>query len=151
MIEVRLGGKRGGIAIVDDADDWVMAFSWHPHTRGYAQRAGPRRADGRKTIITLHRELMGFPDGLVDHINRDRMDNRRVNLRVVTAAENAQNRSSHPGTSSNYRNVHRVGQRWIAAVEMNNKQIYLGRFDHEIDAARVAQEYRLAHMPGATD
>ena len=61
---------------------------------------------GGKRPVFLHRELLGLPaqrergGGEGDHINRNTLDNRRANLRVVTHAQNMQNRPSHKGSTS---------------------------------------------------
>src|SRR5690348_9287785 len=71
--------------------------------------------------IGLHRWIMNDPEGLVvDHINNDTLDNRKMNLRVVTIQQNSQNRA---GVSSNntsgYRGVRydKRSKKWISAVK----------------------------------
>lgn len=145
MIEIILGGKIGGSAWVSDEDDWVLPFNWSIDGSGYVQRGNP---GGRP--IRLHRELMGFPAGLVDHIDRNRMNNQRTNLRVVTAAENAQNKGALKGK---YRGVYKHPQRerWIATASLHGKSIQIGVFDTEENAAEASRAWRQIHMPGAVD
>jgi hypothetical protein len=101
--------------------------------------------------LRMHRVIMGlaFGDGLeVDHMNHDRLDNRRVNLRVVTHAQNDQNRPSLQRTSM-YRGVSwdKLNHSWRATVRPEGRQITLGHYVAELDAARAAEAARRAHMP----
>lgn len=103
----------------------------------------------------LHRELLGLSESdtrEVDHINRDRLDNRRCNLRVVTHAQNGQNVPAQGGTSP-HRGVSFCRQtgRWRAHVMIDGKQNQLGRFDTEQEAAIAAAAFRRKHMPFAED
>lgn len=92
--------------------DLLEAHQWSVGTAGYAQRSmtiGSRTDGSRRTkVVLLHRliaERMGAlsPDApLVDHINRDKLDNRRENLRGVDAKGNAANRPAHPGPTPIY-------------------------------------------------
>lgn len=50
--------------------------------------------NGKRTYLSLHRFVLGEPDGYVDHIDHDRLNNRRANLRVVTQSINGLNRKS---------------------------------------------------------
>lgn len=102
----------------------------------------------------MHRLLMGLAKGdprTVDHINRDRLDNRRSNLRVVLSHENYQNVASRPGSTSAFRGVSwdKAKGKWRADVTLNGKNHYLGAFAVEELAAEVAASFRLAHMPFA--
>jgi hypothetical protein len=133
-----------------DADrfDLLNACRWHLSS-GYVVH-GQREAAGKK-VFQMHRLVLGLrPDDprQGDHINRDRRDNRRANLRVATAAENAQNVPARPNTSP-YRGVHWDSTRgkWMARVKIDRKHVCLGRYDDELEAARVAAEYRAEHMP----
>lgn len=83
-------------ALVDDEDfDWLNQSRWCLSSHGYAIRNVPtpeRGIIGRH--IAMHRELLDLKFGdprQGDHVNRDRLDNRRCNLRVATHAENMQN------------------------------------------------------------
>lgn len=134
-----------GVALVD-ACDWgrLAARRWHLSRSGYAM-------SGRSPL--MHREVLGLQPGdgkYVDHINGDRLDNRRANLRVVTNAENMQNRpGANRGATSNHRGVcwDRRTKQWRAQVTLNGRNHFLGRFDTEDAASRAAAEFRREHMP----
>lgn len=146
----RRGGQQiDGFALVDHADRHLAAHRWSRTAAGYARR----RVDGR--TVLMHREVMGMTRGdelTVDHINRDRLDNRRANLRLATQAENAQNQGSRGG-SSQHRGVSlcRRSGRWVAHTSLGGTYRFLGRFDTEQEAADVAAAFRAEHMPFAID
>jgi hypothetical protein len=105
--------------------------------------------------IYLHREIMGLTYGdplVVDHKNRQRLDNRRSNLRVVTKAVNAKNRSKRVG-SSLHKGVywkkpdplHRTRGKWYARIIIDRKMIHLGGFETEDEAAAAVEAGRRQH------
>ena len=86
-----------------------------------------------------------WPNGQVDHINGNRSDNRICNLRVVTCLENHRNM----GLPKNHRTgVFGVGwdnarKKWRAHIHVENKQVFLGRFDvldQAISARKAAEK-----------
>lgn len=86
----------------------------------------------------LARFMCDVPKGMVvDHINGDGLDNRRANLRIVSSQQNNQNRAKMRGTSSQYKGVSRTRERWLAYLYVNYKQVRLGTFEDEADAARA--------------
>lgn len=124
-----------GEAIIDVADaDLVTQYKWHA-AKGYAIAAG--RVDGRRKTISMHRIILAAPDGQeVDHINGDRLDNRRANLRLVSRADNMKNKRAYGG-SSVFKGVNwreRAGK-WIAQIQVDGKCSHIGQFDSELDAA----------------
>jgi hypothetical protein len=145
-------GRVRAYAIVDAADyDWLVQWKWHLASAGYAVRQSSRTA-GRQHPIPMHRVLLSLPredKRQGDHVNGNRLDNRRENLRVVERAENAQNRRSQRGSSSGHRgvawNVRR--QKWYAYARLNGVLHHLGVFDDEDEAARVVEAFRSNHMP----
>lgn len=146
MARIPLRNQHGELvaeALVDDADvEAVSAWTWSLHPGGYATHAGR---------LLMHRVILGLEPGdptQGDHINRDRLDNRRANLRRCTRAEQPQNMRAKGG-SSQYRGVSFCKQtgRWCAQVSMNHRHVNLGRYDDEVEAARVAEAYRREHMP----
>lgn len=89
-----MGKVRVAFALVDDKDfELLNRHRWGFSTKRYAKR-GERR-NGVYRNIYLHHEIIRPPTGLqVDHINQDKLDNQRKNLRICTNAENCRNRRS---------------------------------------------------------
>lgn len=167
--KIPLRGKNGEgkFALVDDEDyDVLIKYKWYYHN-GYAvttfhNKGKSRICLDRNVNISMHRLLMGTPPGKklsVDHINRDRLDNRkRANLRWVTYAQNAHNaRGRHK--NGKYKGVRLAGSRWSATIGVNYKAVYLGVFRTEEEAAlaydRAARvlhgEYALLNFPDQKD
>ena len=119
--------------------------------------AGSMRSDGYKQIMVnkkmylAHRLVFLYIDGefptFADHINRVRHDNRRVNLRSVTRAENQQNIKIRSDNRSGILGVAwcRISERWTARIKVNSKTSNLGHFVKFEDAvmARYKAEREL--------
>jgi len=77
------------------------------------------------------------PGMIVDHINRNGLDNRRCNLRIGTIAQNAMNKRGQRNASSRFKGVtwsHHVSK-WVASINEGGKRRHLGCFVSEIEAA----------------
>jgi hypothetical protein len=124
----------GQYALVDAEDyEWLSQWRWHL-SNGYATRM-----ENRKNIL-MHREIMKPPKGKsVDHINHQKQDNRRINLRNCTWEENVHNRSKRRGSLSRFNGVtyKKRSRKWVATVWFNRKQTRCQQFDTEIEAARA--------------
>lgn len=81
----------------------------------------------------MHRRIMGDPDGIVDHANRDPLDNRKANLRVTNRQGNAANMRTKGRVGLKGVTAHPRG-RWRARIMVNGKQICLGLHDTPEDA-----------------
>jgi hypothetical protein len=82
--------------------------------------------------IKLHRFIMNPPSNMqVDHASGDTLDNRKVNLRICTHAENQWNRKKSINNTSGYKGVyfHRGNGKWRAKIKLNNKCLHIGYFD----------------------
>lgn len=131
---------KGRVAFVDDDDfDYLCKESWH--CTGLPNRqyvSCSRRDDDAKKTIYMHRLIMNAPVGMdVDHINGNRFDNRKANLRVCTRSNNLMNRGKGEGLSSIYKGVCfciNTG-RWRAIIRVNGKSKCLGRYDTEEQVA----------------
>lgn len=143
-------GTIQAYALIDAADaDWVNQWPWHRHDRGWAVRNEGARPHRKK--LMLHRELLGLMhgDGIEgDHIDRDRLNCRRVNLRPLPAGKNQQNTDRRGGTSV-YRGVswNRRKRRWHAQVTADGRKHHLGWFIDEAEAAAAAKAGRLRLLP----
>ena len=126
------------MAKVDEKDFNVLSeFKWYFRS-GYAVRT--KIFDGVKKTIWMHRLIMGNPRGKeIDHINRDRLDNRRVNLRICSRTENSRN-SAFNNTISGFKGVHKSKKRWQAHIRIGGKLIHLGLFLKIEDAAKKYDE-----------
>jgi hypothetical protein len=82
-----------------------------------------------------------WPKFQIDHINGDRNDNRIVNLRDVTPAENTQNqKKSQRGSKSGTLGVFKVWNKYRADISFNGQHKYLGMFSSPTDAHRAYLE-----------
>lgn len=156
-------GEVVAVALVDaDVYEQLAPFPWHLSRYGYATgrlvtgkfkrqgRRGPK-VGGPAPMIYMHRWILGLPPGdkrRGDHISRDRLDNRRENLRIVDMKANAQNKSSY-GRGSKYRGVApTTSGKWKAYGSVNGKRTYIGcTFLTEEEAAAAAAEWRAQNMP----
>lgn len=144
-------GRVVAIAFVDDyAYEDVVRFSWHLDSNGYVIRY-----TGSCGTELLHRRVMHVTDSNIeiDHKNRNKLDNRRSNLREATRAQNAQNVGGWKNSSSKFRGVSFVKTtgRWRAYCRVNYKNFHIGTFNTEIKAAQAAAKFRQEHMPYATN
>jgi hypothetical protein len=84
----------------------------------------------------MHREVLGDPQGVVDHINGDTLDNRRANLRVASYSGNNRNTRKRQGCSSRFKGVDRHRGAWRARITPpGGRQVTLGHFASELEAA----------------
>lgn len=134
--------------LIDDIDaDLLDQSKWHVSTNNthtYAQR---RVGDKNEYLHRAIAHRMGdVAEGLkVDHINGDTLDNRRSNLRVVSHRDNIRNRKGpNKGSASGHLGVSPDKARggWRAYIKLDNKMLWLGRFDNIDDAvsARINAE-----------
>ena len=120
-----------------DADDYpaVSAYAWSITNKGYWRN--------RKMNISVHRFLIGsVPDGMVvDHINGNKSDNRRSNLRVVSAHQNSMNNGISRANSSGVTGVYYRKDRgkWKAGICFNRKQVWWPKLFDTFDEAVAAR------------
>lgn len=131
--------STGEIAVCSGCDYEKLSIQekWSQDTHGYPYFTD--YSQGKKTI-KLHNYLIGeIPEGyVVDHINGNKLDNRRENLRIITTHMNNINRKGRNG-SSVYKGVSYDSSRdkWISSIQINGKTKHIGRFDSEEEAARA--------------
>jgi len=122
---MKLQLSNGGYALIDKEDsELVVGYTWSKQTLGYIQAyvIGSASGGGKAKMIYLHRLLTDFPkEMVVDHINHDRSDNRRKNLRIVTHQQNLWNRKSSNGVYWD-----KSVEIWKAKLKVDGKEHYLG-------------------------
>jgi hypothetical protein len=123
--------SKGMEATVDAADlPLVEMYSWHMDN-GYA-KTQVRQPDGKQKKLMMHRVIAGTPDGMeTDHINGNRVDNRRANLRNATPAQNQYNKGLQRNNKSGYKGVSfdKKAGKWSARIKFNMKKFHIGFYD----------------------
>lgn len=90
--------------------------------------------------MSMHRFIMDAPKGQqVDHINGNKLDNRKSNLRICSHSENLRNQRKPKDNKSGFKGVswHKGAKRWCAEIRSNGKRHHLGYFDTAEDAAKA--------------
>lgn len=130
-------------AVIDEADaERVLAFNWTAKRSAHGNAWYAHRTEGGRTVL-LHRFILGDDcPPIVDHIDRDGLNNRRSNLRGVTPQESVVNRERLVPTASGYRGVHlhKPSGRWHAAIGYRGRAISLRYHDTPEEAARAYDE-----------
>lgn len=142
---------RGLSAVVDDdAYEALSKHKWHAVPAGrkgvtgfYAVRGVP---NGTPSTVYMHRQVAGAEQGqMVDHIDRDGLNNQSANLRFCTHTLNLGN--TRRENVSGFRGVywHRAKRRWYAQLQFEGKRYCTKRFKDPVDAAKaydaLAQQY----------
>ena len=128
-------------AIVDD-DDYhrLNQYKWHLSYTGYAIRS-ITLTKGVRGKELIHRKVINATENqAVDHINKNRLDNRKSNLRIATQQQNTWNRSKTiKPTSSRFKGVcwRSHARKWQANIRISNRQVHLGYFAEESQAAKA--------------
>lgn len=143
--------SQGQSATVDDEDfETLSKFKWHAwRGRGcfYAFR-NMTAPNGRRTTQAMHVFLVGQPG--VDHKDGDGLNNRRGNLRPATTIQNGRGfRRKSAISSSTYRGVNwqTRDQTWRARISLSSgKEIHLGNFSDEVEAAKAYDEAVVKHF-----
>lgn len=134
---------KGRFAKVDIEDFELLNESIWCVSDGYV-----RRRDRR--IISIHRVIMDCAEHEeVDHVNRDRLDNRKANLRLCTKSQNQGNRWKPKNSkSSRYKGVHFCARerKFVARGRCNSVNKYIGLFKHERSAALAYNEWAEKHF-----
>ena len=135
IAKVKLYRKNKEIAeaIIDVEDvERVMRYRWYFHSCGYCANKS------RGKSIYLHRYIMKSPQKMqTDHINHNKLDNRKSNLRICGAHDNCANQSTTYGKSK-YKGVYWDNNRnkWTAGITIKNHK-FLGYYKNEKLAARI--------------
>lgn len=135
-----------GIALVDD-DDYARISKYKWQNKGYAERThylGGGRKNKKSMTIFMHREVNRTPkDMYTDHINMNKLDNQKLNLRDCTLSQNNINRLKPNNNTSGYKGVTwaRSHNKWKVATSVTigstQKRIFVGYFDDKIKAAQA--------------
>ncbi|WP_100503976.1 HNH endonuclease [Mycobacteroides abscessus] len=146
---------KGTTILLDDVDRDLIQYKWN-NMEGYAYRqVGSRK--GRTTIL-MHREIAARSLGRalvrgehIDHINGNRSDNRRRNLRVATRSENMRNR---PHTRVNHLALKGVRLRhdltsrpYLSMITLSDQRFYIGYFSSPEEAAWMYDQWAI-HLHG---
>jgi len=129
-----------GDVIKVDADDYaeLSKYTWYLSSGRNGAPSYPVRSVWEDKKVYMHRQITspGSTD-VVDHINRDKTDNRKQNLRVVGYSENEQNKP--PYGSTLLKGVHKRKQtgKYICRITKDGKDYHLGYFYDKYDAARM--------------
>jgi len=124
-----------GEAIIDIEDlDKIKGYRFHKTNRGYVR-------GNTKEYKYLHHLIIGKPPkGFVtDHKDRNKLNNKRNNLRFITNQQNIMNSNKRKNTSSKYKGVCfvKAKKKWIAQISFNKKIYRLGCFANEKEAAKA--------------
>ncbi len=130
--EYGVGTMNDGNEFFFDKEDFhkIKDICWHLQ-KGYIVGL----QDGAR--VRMHRLLMNASaNSVVDHVNHDKRDNRKFNLRVCEQNQNAKNRRINKNNVSGCTGVYYCNRdkKWCASIKVNYKKLSLGRFNKKEDA-----------------
>lgn len=124
---MRIKVGRSNFALIDKKDyEELSKYTWALY-QGYAGREVVVSENPRvRTIVKMHRQIMNFPEQIIDHKNQNKLDNRRTNLALSDKSKNGINRGAQINNKSGFKGVcfDRSKNRWRAFI--NKSGIRLG-------------------------
>lgn len=133
LMEYMIGTRKKHVVLIDECDEPLVSTHTWTTSNGYAlAQFGGRK--NRQTML-MHRLILGIvdkPEICTDHINGNRLDNRRCNIRQCTKAENNRNVGLKRTNASKKKGVifltHLISKPWRACIQVDGKTNYLGYF-----------------------
>lgn len=112
--------------------EYILRHSWYLGSNGYPMTYTARSK-------TLHKNLLGKQEKgfVIDHINRNKLDNRLENLRVITSKQNSYNRTKSKHSNNTYKGVKKSGNKYCAIISKDGVTRNIGGFDTEEEAAKT--------------
>jgi len=112
---------------------------------GWVCADGYRAVRLQRKSFLVHRIIWlyvhgSFPQGQIDHINGNRLDNRLGNLRDVSFAENRLNKKRHREGRLHGCSFNKLQQKWLAQIVINKKIVYLGGYNTEQEAHLIYKQ-----------
>lgn len=157
MKTIVINSKKHGKynVLIDDIDyTYLSKINWFlsKDKKNFYIAGWIKDENGRFVKVKMHQMIMGYYDRklfVIDHISRDTSDNRRCNLRFITWAQNARNRSPLPDKKVKYKGVcyqeYKGKKYYRINITIDNRKITEGRFETAEDAARrwneLARQY----------
>ena len=138
---IAIGVTSSGDKFIIDAEDFdrVKDFCWRINKNGYV--VANMKSGTNKTII-MHRIIMkAKKDDIIDHINWNKKNNLKSNLRFATKSENNVNIKKRKDNTSGYTGVKNNNGKWKSQISFNGKRIHLGTFDKFEDAVIARKNY----------
>ena len=138
--------SQGKFTIVDDEDfEWLNQWKWYCSKKGYAVRtkylgggrANPKFKQVRMARLILENSGVDITNLQVDHIDRNKLNNQKNNLRPATNSINQHNTSPSIRNKSGYKGVYQChsSKKWEVRITINNQRKWLGRWASKYDAA----------------
>ena len=133
-----------GFSVVDKEDYvWLSKWKWSTNG-GYACRRRYSKTKSKLVTVYMATEIMKYNNiwqngKEIDHINCDKLDNRKCNLRMVTRYQNQLNKPIRKDSGSGYKGVYFTSNKtnpWMAYIYVEGKRVYLGYHKTDISAAK---------------
>lgn len=153
-----LSGEYGICRMKDDKEflfdledyNLIKQYTWHCVSHGYVGTTINYYDENnirRGRSLLLHRLIMGVEDiewkeKVVDHIDGNIYDNRKINLRIVSQQQNSMNHKIAKNNTSNATGVsfYKKNNKWGAHIKVNDKFVFLGLYEHFDDAVKARRE-----------
>jgi len=132
-------------AIVDVEDvGKIKDYKWHTSSKNYAETW----IEGKRALIQhVIMDIEQNKHKQIDHIDRDKLNNRKLNLRFCTQGENKRNGGIYKNNTSGFKGVgwREKRKKWEVRIGANRKVIFLGYFENKTDAVKAYNTAALKH------
>ena len=125
------------LILVDYEDTYLLSeYKWYVSTGGYVVAGETGKTHNNRRKFYLHRLIISCPDEMqVDHINLNKLDNRRSNLRICTDFQNKANRKAQSNSTHGFKGITFNRGKWVTRIQINKTRFTLGRFNTKEQAS----------------